>query len=64
MRELKIADLPPAHDTGRCKVVTAECGSAFTQCRHGIKDKVSNLLLYTFPHTHTRSDRSKSQVQN
>ncbi|KAJ4496624.1 hypothetical protein C8R41DRAFT_866029 [Lentinula lateritia] len=44
MRELKIADLPPAHDTGRCKVVTAECGSAFTQCRHGIKDKIAASL--------------------
>ncbi|KAJ3904778.1 hypothetical protein F5879DRAFT_988933 [Lentinula edodes] len=30
MRELKIADLPPAHDTGRCK--------------HGIKDKIAASL--------------------
>ncbi|KAJ3913390.1 hypothetical protein F5877DRAFT_83855 [Lentinula edodes] len=41
MREMKILDLPPAHETGRCKVISAECGGALIHGRHAIKEKIS-----------------------
>ncbi|KAF8823273.1 hypothetical protein HHX47_DHR10000074 [Lentinula edodes] len=41
MREMKISDLPPAHETGRCKVISAECGGALIHGRHAIKEKIS-----------------------
>ncbi|KAJ3804778.1 hypothetical protein F5876DRAFT_82626 [Lentinula aff. lateritia] len=41
MREMKIPDLPPAHETGRCKVISAECGGALIHGRHAIKEKIS-----------------------
>ncbi|KAJ3853853.1 hypothetical protein EV368DRAFT_63729, partial [Lentinula lateritia] len=39
MREMKIPDLPPAHETGCCKVISAECGGALIHGRHAIKEK-------------------------
>ncbi|KAH7877749.1 uncharacterized protein C8R40DRAFT_1168456 [Lentinula edodes] len=39
MREMKISDLPPAHETGHCKVISAECGGALIHGRHAIKEK-------------------------
>ncbi|KAI0355644.1 hypothetical protein OH77DRAFT_302393 [Trametes cingulata] len=44
MRELGVANIPPAHETARCDAVLACIGKALTDCRHHIKNKVSETL--------------------
>ncbi|KAI0349302.1 hypothetical protein OH77DRAFT_1432189 [Trametes cingulata] len=44
MRELGVANVPPAHETARCDAVLACIGKALTDCRHHIKNKVSESM--------------------
>jgi hypothetical protein len=45
MRELRVSDLPPAHETGRCDMVVAKIRLHLTQARHKLKHFVSQHEL-------------------
>ena len=50
LRELNVADIPPAHETGRCDEVLKVISKALTDCRCHMKEKVSGMFRNAFHH--------------
>ncbi|CDO76975.1 hypothetical protein BN946_scf184298.g2 [Trametes cinnabarina] len=44
MRQLGVANLPSMQETGRCEVLLTYIGKSLTDCRHHIKNKVTETL--------------------